>query len=185
MRRRMIRVGAIVYGLWLAQNTAISVKARQSRQNHMYLTFSSQNQVDVRLANRRVPGVCLYLFLVCNWCWHKSDQVYLILVKTLTYILSFITNTSTINNPCELNNDIIDRVMNKSLPKNRMCFNMCNENEYTERYLYLVRSTRYPLFLHPIWMETSTRYPLFHPIWMETQALLSQNYTPGGQFSSR
>ena len=35
------------------------LKARQSRQNQVYLAFSSQKQDDVRLASRRAPGVGL------------------------------------------------------------------------------------------------------------------------------
>ena len=45
IRRRMIRVGALMYGLWLAQNSPKTVQARQSRQNQVYLAFSSQKQV--------------------------------------------------------------------------------------------------------------------------------------------
>ena len=45
MRRRMIRVGALMYGLRLTQNSLKQLKARQSRQNQVYLAFSSKKQV--------------------------------------------------------------------------------------------------------------------------------------------
>ena len=73
--RRMIRVGALMYGLWLAQNSPKQWKARQSRQNQVYLAFSSQNKnrYDGTLANRRAPGVWfvlgfrMYLSLAPKW----------------------------------------------------------------------------------------------------------------------
>ena len=39
--------------------------------------FQAKNRYDVRLANRRAPG--LYLALECTCFWHQSDQVYLFL----------------------------------------------------------------------------------------------------------
>ena len=58
------------------------LKARQSRQNQMY--FSSQNQVRCEAGQQEGSWrVFLYLFLLCNWFWHESDQVYLIWAKTL------------------------------------------------------------------------------------------------------
>ena len=80
----MIRVGALMASDWL-KIRQYQLKAWQSRQNH----------------TRYVPGLfkpksgtmwgwpigvflacVLYLLLICNWFWHKSDQVYLILAKT-------------------------------------------------------------------------------------------------------
>ena len=72
MSRRIVRFGALRYGLWLAQNSPKQFKARQSRQNQVNPAISSQKR-DVRLANLRAPGVWfvlglrMYLFLAPKW----------------------------------------------------------------------------------------------------------------------
>ena len=51
---------------------------------------NNNNNNDVRLASGRALGVWLvFLFSVCNGCWHISDKVYLILAKALTYRCMF------------------------------------------------------------------------------------------------
>ena len=59
MRRRMIRVGAPIYGRWLAQNSPTTVENYIDKVDKTLCTwpFQAKNRYDVRLANRRAPGV--------------------------------------------------------------------------------------------------------------------------------
>ena len=80
MRRCMIRVVALMYDHWL-KLAKISWKIDKVDKISCTWPFQAKNRYDVTLANRRAPGVCLYLVLICTLFWHQSDQVYLTLAK--------------------------------------------------------------------------------------------------------
>ena len=74
MRRRMIRVGALMYGLWLAQISPITVEKLDSRQNKMYLAFQARKQKTGTIWCWPIAGllVCdLYLVLECTCFWQN------------------------------------------------------------------------------------------------------------------
>ena len=75
IRCRMIRVGALMYGLWLAQNSPKTVDSYIDNVHKTRGTWPCQakNRYDMRLANRRAPGAWfvlgfrIYLFLAPKW----------------------------------------------------------------------------------------------------------------------
>ena len=76
MRNCMIRVGALMYGLWLAQirqKQLIDWKLDKVDKTGCTWPFQAKNRYDVTLANRKAPGVwfvlgfTMYLFLAPKW----------------------------------------------------------------------------------------------------------------------
>ena len=66
IRRHMIRVGTLMYGLWLARHRQKQLKARQSRQNQLYLAFSGQKQVRCEVGQSQGSWrvICTWLQIV-------------------------------------------------------------------------------------------------------------------------
>ena len=69
------------------------LKARQSRQNQVYLAVSCQKQV--RCDAGQSQGTWrrdLYLVLECTCFWHKGDQVYLFFGKKQKYNTGYLVS---------------------------------------------------------------------------------------------
>ena len=90
MRRRMIRVGAITYGLWLAQNSPKTFESYTKETKPGVPGFVKPKTGTMwRWPIAGLLACDLHVVLECTVFWHKSDQKNLFLAKIIFVFLLF------------------------------------------------------------------------------------------------